>query len=427
MFRKGIFISYSHKDVKWLNTLLTFLQPYTRGEKITVWSDQQIKPNLNWEEEIKSNLNSCRVAILLVSSNFLASDYIVEKELPILLQRRNEGELIIYWIAVSHSAYRTTALADIQSANIPSKPLNELAKPERDKVLVEITEKIANAMNLNPVSNVLKIIDDFIPQQKAFLVEQPVYEKERNYSNQAKQEQDTIALISVVKEIITQLFKVIPEFLINLFKIIASPREFPLSKLPKEESDTKTSLEESLKFILISYVLTILLTAWKNNTDNFYKDLGVVAISTLINISIFAFATFTGWKIFGSKHKFLDYFIIYSYLSGVVFIDIALFGIISDGYIKFFDKELYDNLLKVKGYKLTFNSEWFHNTTYQVGWGIIGFGFLISIIWGWIGWGAYRIMNNFTKLKSFSVLFVTGILSWIAIAISLLITNGLKN
>lgn len=194
MFRKGIFISYSHKDEKWLTTLLTFLRPYTRGEKITVWSDQQIQPGANWEKEIKSNLNSCRVAVLLVSANFLASDYIVEKELPTLLQRREEGELIIYWIAVSHSAYRTTELAEIQSANTPSKPLDELLKPERDRVFVEITEKIANAMNLNAVSNVLKIIDNFVPQQKAFLDGRPVDERERNYSIQSKQEQDTIAL-----------------------------------------------------------------------------------------------------------------------------------------------------------------------------------------------------------------------------------------
>src|SRR5690349_15197457 len=104
MFRKGIFISYSHKDEKWLNTLLTFLRPYTRGEKITVWSDQQIQPGAHWEAEIRSYLDSCRVAVLLVSSNFLASDYIAETELPALLKSHENGELIIYWIAISHSA-----------------------------------------------------------------------------------------------------------------------------------------------------------------------------------------------------------------------------------------------------------------------------------------------------------------------------------
>ena len=196
MFRKGLFISYSHKDEKWLDTLLTFLRPYTREEKITVWSDQQIQPGANWAEEIKSNLNSCRVAILLVSANFLASDYIMEQELPVLLKRQKDEELIIYWIAISSSAYKTTGLSQIQSANNPSKPLAELDKPERGKVLVEITEKIANAMNLNAIGNMLKIIDDFVPQQKAFITQEEVDNRPRNYAVQAKQENDIIELKS---------------------------------------------------------------------------------------------------------------------------------------------------------------------------------------------------------------------------------------
>ncbi len=194
MFRKGIFISYSHKDEKWLNIILTFLRPYTRGEKVIAWSDKEIQPGSDWEEEIKSNLNSCRVAILLVSPNFLASDYIIENELPLIFKRHQDSELIIHWIAVSHSAFTTTELYNIQSANDPSKPLDELTKPERDKTLVEITGKIANAMNLNAIGNVLKIIDDFVPQEMAFVKEEDYDKIPNDYSVQAHQEQETIKI-----------------------------------------------------------------------------------------------------------------------------------------------------------------------------------------------------------------------------------------
>ena len=194
MFRKGIFISYSHKDEKWLNTILTFLRPYTRGEKVNVWSDKQIEPGSNWEAEINNKLNSCRVAILLVSANFLASDYIIENELSVILKRQHNGDLIVYWIAVGYSAYKNTELSKIQSANDPSKPLDDLEKSERDKILVEITEKIANAMNLNAIGNVLKIIDDFVPQQKAFIDNVQVDNRPNNYSILASQEQGKIEL-----------------------------------------------------------------------------------------------------------------------------------------------------------------------------------------------------------------------------------------
>jgi len=196
MYRKGIFISYSHKDKKWLDTIMTFLKPYTRGEKVSVWSDEQIMPGARWDTEIKKQLETCRVVLLLVTPNFLASDYIVENELSLILKREQEGELIIYWLAVSHSAYYLTDLLKIQAANNPAKPLDQLSKSERDKTLVEITEKIANAMDINAISNVLKIIDDFVPQQKAFMDDVEIDNRPRNYSIQAHQEHDKIELKS---------------------------------------------------------------------------------------------------------------------------------------------------------------------------------------------------------------------------------------
>ncbi|WP_114939394.1 toll/interleukin-1 receptor domain-containing protein [Mucilaginibacter endophyticus] len=194
MYRNGIFISYSHVDEKWLNIILTFLKPYTRGEKISVWSDKEIKPGTAWRDEIEARLLSCRVAILLVSPNFLASDFIMENELPLILERSSNGELILYWIAISHSAYKTTALVELQSANNPSNPLDQLEKAERDKVLVQITENIANAINLNAIGNVLKIIDDFLPQQKAFIDGKEFDNRERNYSTLAYQQHNRIEL-----------------------------------------------------------------------------------------------------------------------------------------------------------------------------------------------------------------------------------------
>jgi len=207
MYRKGIFISYSHKDKKWLDLIQTFLKPYTRNEKVSVWSDEQIKPGDTWDNEIKKQLEVCRVAVLLVTPNFIASDYIINKELSIILKRQQEGELIIYWIAVSHSAYKQTVLSKIQSVNNPDKPLDELSKPERDKILVQIAEKIANAMDINAIGNVLKIIDDFVPQQKAFVDNVEVDTRPRNYSIQAYQDNDKIELKSrenYIVETITQ-------------------------------------------------------------------------------------------------------------------------------------------------------------------------------------------------------------------------------
>lgn len=194
MFRNGIFISYSHRDKKWLDLVLKFLKPYVRQEKITVWEDTQIPIGGNWDEEIKKHLENCRVAVLLVTPDFLASDYIAEHELPVLFDRNQKKDLIIYWVAVSHSAYKMTELEKIQSANNPLFPLDSLSETECNQKLVEIAEKIAQAVELNSIQNLFHIVDEFYPQQIAFLDDKPVDEQIKNFTAQAIQNHDKIEL-----------------------------------------------------------------------------------------------------------------------------------------------------------------------------------------------------------------------------------------
>ena len=77
MIRDSIFISYSHKDIKWLN-------------------DSKVKTGSNWQEEILQSIKKCKVAILLVSNNFLASEFILKKELPGILKSTKHEGLIIF-------------------------------------------------------------------------------------------------------------------------------------------------------------------------------------------------------------------------------------------------------------------------------------------------------------------------------------------
>jgi hypothetical protein len=74
---KRVFISYSHKDKRWLSRLLVHLQPLDRDGRIDLWADRRIKPGENWIEEIESALLEARVAVLLVS---LFSSFVVRQK-----------------------------------------------------------------------------------------------------------------------------------------------------------------------------------------------------------------------------------------------------------------------------------------------------------------------------------------------------------
>jgi hypothetical protein len=145
--RTQVFISYSHQDRRWLQRLQTMLAPLTRNHAIMVWDDSRIKAGSKWQEEIQKALATAKVAVLLVSPHFLASEFIANHELPPLLKAAEEEGLTILWIAVSNSLYTATTIADFQAANNPAKPLMSLRAQQVDAELTKIAKKIQAAVS----------------------------------------------------------------------------------------------------------------------------------------------------------------------------------------------------------------------------------------------------------------------------------------
>jgi hypothetical protein len=142
--RTQVFISYSHKDKRWLDDLLTHLKPYLRACPITAWSDKQIQPGSKWFEEIKSALAATKVAVLLVTPHFLASDFIHEHELlPLLKEAEREGVTIL-WIHIRASSYQQSPLRHYQAVIETDVPLAQM-KAERDAAWVRICKEIERA------------------------------------------------------------------------------------------------------------------------------------------------------------------------------------------------------------------------------------------------------------------------------------------
>lgn len=141
-----VFICYSHEDQRWLDELLLHLKPLEDRNLLDCWSDQEIAPGRQWQSEIERALRSAKVAVLLVSPDFLASSFIAERELPPLLEAADQGDLTILWLPVSASNYKHTELVEYQAAHPPERPLDRLRKSERQQAFVDISDRILRAL-----------------------------------------------------------------------------------------------------------------------------------------------------------------------------------------------------------------------------------------------------------------------------------------
>ena len=146
--RDQVFISYSHQDARWLDRLQVYLAPIERRGAIRRWDDSLIRPGQRWEREIAEALDRTRVAVLLVSADFLASDFIHRVELPRLLgAAEDEGMLIIPVVLECCNFERCAELAQFQSINSPAHPLDTLPEPEQKAVLAKLAAAVEDSLS----------------------------------------------------------------------------------------------------------------------------------------------------------------------------------------------------------------------------------------------------------------------------------------
>ncbi len=144
--RDNIFISYSHRDADWMERLSIMLRPLERSIGIDVWDDRRIGASASWRDEIEAALARAKVAVLLVSPDFLASEFIHQKELPVILAARERGELDVLWCYLAPCLVDETALAEIQAAHTPMTPLVSMSAGEQDQAFLQIATRASKIL-----------------------------------------------------------------------------------------------------------------------------------------------------------------------------------------------------------------------------------------------------------------------------------------
>ena len=144
MIRDRVFISYSNLDEKWLTMLRKQLKPL-EDKGLNVWSDKDIIPGQEWPDKIVESLTRAKVAVLLISVNFLNSEFIRKQELPRFLEPARLKQLTILPVLISDCLWDQTEIGRFQSPFNPKLPLKGLVGHKRDKALVQIARGINDA------------------------------------------------------------------------------------------------------------------------------------------------------------------------------------------------------------------------------------------------------------------------------------------
>ena len=161
--RNQIFISYSHADSEYQLRLRKHLSIFERAGNIKYWSDTQLRTGDQWRKEIDENLQKTAVPILLISADFLASDFIRSNELPPLLEAWSQSGVFILPVIVKPCSFsHVKELSVFQAANDPERTISEMSRGEQERTwknLAEIAyERLSEYQSAHPDTE--KITED---------------------------------------------------------------------------------------------------------------------------------------------------------------------------------------------------------------------------------------------------------------------------
>lgn len=130
--------SYSHKDEKLRDELETHLTLLKRQGFISTWHDRRILGGENWKGVIDENFRRADLILLLISADFIASDYCYETEMNLSLERDSKGEARVVPIILRTCVWQSAPFGKLQGLPKDGKPVTSW--PDRDEAWTDVAE-----------------------------------------------------------------------------------------------------------------------------------------------------------------------------------------------------------------------------------------------------------------------------------------------
>jgi hypothetical protein len=138
------FVSYSHVDAKLKAELITHLTPLKRLGIISTWNDQEIKAGDEWEKAITSTLAKADLVLLLISADFIASEYCYTKELTSALDRHKAKKAVVIPVILRPCLWTDLPFGTLHAVPPDAKPVT--AWENQDEALMAVAKGVREAV-----------------------------------------------------------------------------------------------------------------------------------------------------------------------------------------------------------------------------------------------------------------------------------------
>jgi ABC-type branched-subunit amino acid transport system substrate-binding protein len=156
-----VFLSYSHSDNAMRVKLEKYLSNLKRQKTIISWYDGEIGAGNDWDQEIDKQLSQANIVLLLISQDFIASDYCYNKEMMRSLERHRRGEACVIPIILRPAHWEVTPLRELQALPTGGKPIT--CWSNRDKAFLDVARGIQKIVDRLTGNNSTMPLDPVAP------------------------------------------------------------------------------------------------------------------------------------------------------------------------------------------------------------------------------------------------------------------------
>ncbi len=158
--------SYSHVDELLRNELETHLTGLKRQGLIDTWHDRRIKAGQEFANQIDQHFENADIVLLLVSPDFIASDYCYNIEMTKSLARHESKEAIVIPVILRPCDWHELPFGKLMAATKDGKPIVHF--PTHDDGFLEVVKSIKNALKRTPSTNVKSGLNNYSIESRLF-------------------------------------------------------------------------------------------------------------------------------------------------------------------------------------------------------------------------------------------------------------------